>query len=316
MTSLNPVYTVGWQIAEAVRAHQDVSKDEAAAKAVELLEMVGHPQRHRAGRQLPARVLRRHAPAGGHRHGHGQRPRGHPGRRAHHGARRDRAGPGARLAQDGPGRRPGRRCCSSPTTWASSPASPTVSWSCTPGAPVEIGTAWTSSSTSPAMPYTHGLLGSLPRLDARAASACARSPGRHRRSSATAAAARSPPAARSRRDICDLEEPELRPVVLPTPRGRSGRRGGRRRRRGRRRPRGGLPLRRRGGRHADGVDVPGLVRRPRRGGAVTSVTAGTPDTPTTPQAGDGGDRAGAPARGHRPGQALPHAERLLRRASR
>ena len=44
MTSLNPVYTVGWQIAEAVRAHQDVSKKEAHGRAVELLELVGIPQ--------------------------------------------------------------------------------------------------------------------------------------------------------------------------------------------------------------------------------------------------------------------------------
>ena len=26
MTSLNPVYTIGWQIAEAILAHQDVSQ--------------------------------------------------------------------------------------------------------------------------------------------------------------------------------------------------------------------------------------------------------------------------------------------------
>ena len=44
MTSLNPVYTVGWQIAEAVRAHQKVSKKEAIGRAVELLELVGIPQ--------------------------------------------------------------------------------------------------------------------------------------------------------------------------------------------------------------------------------------------------------------------------------
>jgi oligopeptide/dipeptide ABC transporter ATP-binding protein len=43
MTSLNPVYTIGWQIAEAVLAHQDVSKDEAQRRAIELLEKVGIP---------------------------------------------------------------------------------------------------------------------------------------------------------------------------------------------------------------------------------------------------------------------------------
>ena len=43
MTSLNPVYSVGWQIAEAIRAHQDVSKEEATRRAVELLRKVGIP---------------------------------------------------------------------------------------------------------------------------------------------------------------------------------------------------------------------------------------------------------------------------------
>ncbi len=43
MTSLNPVYKVGWQIAEAIRLHRDVSRDEARARAVELLETVGIP---------------------------------------------------------------------------------------------------------------------------------------------------------------------------------------------------------------------------------------------------------------------------------
>jgi glutathione transport system ATP-binding protein len=43
MTSLNPVYSIGWQIAEAILAHQDVSKDVAAERAVELLRKVGIP---------------------------------------------------------------------------------------------------------------------------------------------------------------------------------------------------------------------------------------------------------------------------------
>ncbi len=43
MTSLNPVYSVGWQLAEAVMAHQDVSKNEAWTRAVDLLEVVGIP---------------------------------------------------------------------------------------------------------------------------------------------------------------------------------------------------------------------------------------------------------------------------------
>ena len=40
---LNPVYTVGWQIAEGIRAHGDVSKKEARVRAVEVLRKVGIP---------------------------------------------------------------------------------------------------------------------------------------------------------------------------------------------------------------------------------------------------------------------------------
>ena len=41
MTSLNPVYTVGWQIVEAVRLHKKASRSEARARAIELLRRVG-----------------------------------------------------------------------------------------------------------------------------------------------------------------------------------------------------------------------------------------------------------------------------------
>jgi oligopeptide/dipeptide ABC transporter ATP-binding protein len=43
LTSLNPVYSIGFQIAEAVHAHNDVSKDAALRRAVELLDVVGIP---------------------------------------------------------------------------------------------------------------------------------------------------------------------------------------------------------------------------------------------------------------------------------
>ena len=43
MTSLNPVYTIGWQITEAILAHQDISKEAAQAQAIELLAKVGIP---------------------------------------------------------------------------------------------------------------------------------------------------------------------------------------------------------------------------------------------------------------------------------
>ena len=43
MTSLNPVYRVGWQIEEQIRAHNQISKQAAHARAIELLAAVGIP---------------------------------------------------------------------------------------------------------------------------------------------------------------------------------------------------------------------------------------------------------------------------------
>jgi oligopeptide/dipeptide ABC transporter ATP-binding protein len=50
MTALNPVFTVGDQIAEVARIHAGMSKRDAWAKAVEMLKLVGIPApEHRAG---------------------------------------------------------------------------------------------------------------------------------------------------------------------------------------------------------------------------------------------------------------------------
>ncbi|HIZ34712.1 MAG TPA: ABC transporter ATP-binding protein, partial [Candidatus Ruania gallistercoris] len=43
-SALNPVYTVGWQIAEGLRAHGQHSKKQARAKAIEVLDRVGIPE--------------------------------------------------------------------------------------------------------------------------------------------------------------------------------------------------------------------------------------------------------------------------------
>ncbi|SDJ32466.1 peptide/nickel transport system ATP-binding protein [Actinokineospora alba] len=53
MTSLNPVFTIGWQLAEAYRAHHTVSRKAAWAKAVEALALVGIPQPARRATQYP-----------------------------------------------------------------------------------------------------------------------------------------------------------------------------------------------------------------------------------------------------------------------
>ena len=47
MTSLNPVYTIGKQLEEAILLHRDVSKKAARARALELLKAVGIPRADR-----------------------------------------------------------------------------------------------------------------------------------------------------------------------------------------------------------------------------------------------------------------------------
>jgi oligopeptide/dipeptide ABC transporter ATP-binding protein len=53
MTSLNPVFTVGDQIAEAVRTHERVREKEALVRAIEMLELVGIPEAKRRVRDYP-----------------------------------------------------------------------------------------------------------------------------------------------------------------------------------------------------------------------------------------------------------------------
>lgn len=43
MTSLNPVYTIGHQIAEMIRVHERISPKKAKERAIEMLELVGVP---------------------------------------------------------------------------------------------------------------------------------------------------------------------------------------------------------------------------------------------------------------------------------
>ncbi|MDQ0133782.1 peptide/nickel transport system ATP-binding protein [Neorhizobium galegae] len=53
LTALNPVLTIGEQIAESVRQHRKVGKREAFARAVKCLELVQMPDPERRARQYP-----------------------------------------------------------------------------------------------------------------------------------------------------------------------------------------------------------------------------------------------------------------------
>jgi oligopeptide/dipeptide ABC transporter ATP-binding protein len=53
MTSLNPVYSIGDQIAESVRIHRDASSKQAKARALEMLELVGIPEASRRLNDYP-----------------------------------------------------------------------------------------------------------------------------------------------------------------------------------------------------------------------------------------------------------------------
>ena len=53
MTSLNPVLTVGMQIAESIRLHQGASKKEAFDRAVTALDLVGIPEAAQRAGEYP-----------------------------------------------------------------------------------------------------------------------------------------------------------------------------------------------------------------------------------------------------------------------
>ncbi|QRG65143.1 ABC transporter ATP-binding protein [Brevibacillus choshinensis] len=56
MTSLNPVFTIGDQIGEAVRIHRHYSKAQARARAVEMLKLVGIPRAEQIVNEYPHRL--------------------------------------------------------------------------------------------------------------------------------------------------------------------------------------------------------------------------------------------------------------------
>ena len=53
MTSLNPVYTVGNQLTEAIKLHQKLNRRDCWSKAVEILKMVGIPAPEQRMKEYP-----------------------------------------------------------------------------------------------------------------------------------------------------------------------------------------------------------------------------------------------------------------------
>ena len=212
MTSLNPVYTIGWQITEAILAHQDISKDAAKERAIELLAKVGIPNPAERVDNYP------HEFSGG---------------------MRQRAVIAIAMAND-----PEVILADEPTTALDVTVQAQVLASLKTaltetgaalllithdlgviagladrvlvmyaGRPVEIGTA-EDIFYKPSMPYTLGLLGSLPRLDSDGTERLRQIPGSppsmHGDRTGCPFAPRCPLAA----EICTTTEPEL--VVVPS----------------------------------------------------------------------------------------------------
>jgi oligopeptide/dipeptide ABC transporter ATP-binding protein len=210
MTSLNPVYTVGWQIAEAIRAHQDVTKEEATKKAVALLQTVGIPNAEARVSDYP------HEFSGG---------------------MRQRVVIAIAMAND-----PTVILADEPTTALDVTVQAQVLSSLRTaleqtgaalllithdlgviagfadrvlvmyaGRPVEVGTA-EDVFYRPAMPYTHGLLGSLPRLDSDDREHLRQIPGSPPSMTTEPVGCPFAPRCPLRADICETEEPPLRPM--------------------------------------------------------------------------------------------------------
>ena len=214
MTSLNPVYTVGWQIAEAVQAHQDVTKKEALAQAVQLLAKVGIPNPFERVDNYP------HEFSGG---------------------MRQRAVIAMAMAND-----PTVILADEPTTALDVTVQAQVLDSLKTaltetgaalllithdlgviagladrvlvmyaGRPVEVGTA-EDVFYQPSMPYTLGLLGSLPRLDSEGAERLRQIPGSPPSMLGEVVGCPFAPRCPLAGDVCRAAEPELTEVPSVT----------------------------------------------------------------------------------------------------
>jgi oligopeptide/dipeptide ABC transporter ATP-binding protein len=219
LTSLNPVYKVGWQVAEAVRAHQDVSKVEAKAEAVRLLQLVGIPFADQRVDNYP------HEFSGG---------------------MRQRVVIAIAMAN-----KPRVILADEPTTALDVTVQAQVLSTLKAalnetgaslvmithdlgviaglanrvlvmyaGRVVEIGTV-DDIFYRPSMPYTHGLLGSVPRVDDDGGSRLRQIPGSPPSMVGEQRGCPFAPRCPLRADICDEQEPELRPLSVAPTKGRA-----------------------------------------------------------------------------------------------
>jgi ABC-type dipeptide/oligopeptide/nickel transport system ATPase component len=93
LLALDPVYPVGAQIVEAIRRHEPgVPRPKRSTRAA-AVRARAHSQPGAAPEGLPARDVRRHAPARHDRAGPGLQPAGAAGRRTHHRTGRHGADP-------------------------------------------------------------------------------------------------------------------------------------------------------------------------------------------------------------------------------
>ena len=164
LSAMHPFYQVGAQLVEAMQAHRRISKLGGPGTRGRAAGARRHPGPQAPRRPVPARVLRRHAPAGDDRDGAGQRAQAADRRRADDGAGCDCPGSDPGAAGGSPGAaghgdhhhhpRPGRRRRDRRRDRRH-----------VRRADRRARQRPRRSSTSPQHPYTWGLLSSIPRLD-------------------------------------------------------------------------------------------------------------------------------------------------------
>ena len=207
LTSLNPTMNIGRQIAESVVLHKGVSKQQGLARAAEVLGLVGMPNPVERLRDYPHQLS---------------------------GGLRQRVMIAMALAcepklliADEPTTALDVTIqaqilallddlksgwvwpsCLSPTTWGSSPATPTGRWSCTPARSSRAATT-DRLFEDVHHPYTEALLASIPQLDQDKTQRLYAIPGLPPDLSRALQACRFAPRCRYATEVCRTEEPPL-----------------------------------------------------------------------------------------------------------